>query len=86
MPLTLRPTGLRQSAAFAHLADYTVHEDGRAEPIGRLYEVHAPSRPENAWTWSITVMGEARGHVTTDGNAPTFDEVKRRFTECWERF
>jgi hypothetical protein len=23
MPLTLRPTGLRQSAAFAHLADYS---------------------------------------------------------------
>jgi hypothetical protein len=46
MTLTLRPTGLRQSAAFARLADYTVHEDGRAEPIGRIYEVHAPTRPE----------------------------------------
>jgi hypothetical protein len=44
--------------------------------IGRIYEVHAPTRPKAAWTWSIIVMGEARGHVTTDGNAPTFDEVK----------
>jgi hypothetical protein len=67
MPLTLRPTGLRQSAAFAHLADYSVYDDGRE--IGRIYEVHAPTRPEAAWTWSIIVMGEARGHVMTDGNA-----------------
>ena len=86
MTLTLRPTGLRLSAAFAHLADFTVHEDGRVEPIGRIYEVYAPSRPEVAWTWSIIVMGEARGNVTTDGNAPTFDEVKRQFAECRERF
>jgi hypothetical protein len=84
MPLTLRPTGLRQSAAFAHLADYSVYDDGRE--IGRIYEVHAPTRPEAAWTWSIIVMGKARGHVMTDGNAPTFDEVKRQFAECWERF
>ena len=58
MPLTLRPTGLRQSAAFAHLADYSVYDDGRE--IGRIYEVHAPTRPEAAWTWSIIVMGEAK--------------------------
>jgi hypothetical protein len=68
MALTLRPTGLGKSVAFAHLADYSVYDDGRE--IGRIYEVHAPSRPEVAWTWSIIVMGEARGHVTTDGNAP----------------
>ena len=34
MPLTLRPTGLQASAAFAHLADWIVLEDGRE--IGRL--------------------------------------------------
>jgi hypothetical protein len=86
MPLTLRPTGLRQSAAFAHLADYTVHDDDRAEPIGRIYEVYAPMRPELAWFWSITALGKAREHVTTQGNAPTFEEVKLRFAESWERF
>jgi hypothetical protein len=86
MTLTLRPTGLRQSAAFARLADYTVHEDGRAEPIGRISEEHAPTRPELAWSWSITVLGKARAHVTTQGDAPSFEEVKLRFAECWERF
>jgi hypothetical protein len=35
MPLTLRPTGLQQSAAFAHRADWVVFEDGKS--IGRIY-------------------------------------------------
>jgi hypothetical protein len=45
MTLTLRPTGLRNSGAFAHLADWSVIENG--EDIGRIYQVHAapPSRP-----------------------------------------
>src|SRR4051812_6429281 len=55
MPLTLRPTGLQTSAAFAHLADWSVYDDGRQ--IGRLREEHAPPRPERAWYWSITVLG-----------------------------
>jgi hypothetical protein len=54
MPLTLRPTGLRVGAAFPHLRDWSVYEDG--QDIGRLREEHAPSRPELAWYWSITVM------------------------------
>jgi hypothetical protein len=74
MPLTLRRTGLTKPAAFAHLADYTVHDDGRAEPIGRIYEVYAPMRPELAWFWSIIVLGKAREHVTTQGNEPTLEE------------
>jgi hypothetical protein len=63
-----------------------VHEDGRAESIDRIYEAHAPTRPELAWSWSITVLGKARGHVTMQGDAPSLDEVKRRFADCWERF
>jgi hypothetical protein len=43
MILTLRPTGLRTAAAFAHLADWCVIEDG--EEIGRIYQVHAASPP-----------------------------------------
>jgi hypothetical protein len=39
MPLTLRPTGLRRSAVFAHLADYSVYDDGRE--VGLIYEVHS---------------------------------------------
>jgi hypothetical protein len=46
MALTLRPTGLA-SPAFAHLADWCVYDDG--ESIGRIYERHAPFRPELAW-------------------------------------
>jgi hypothetical protein len=61
MPLTLRRTGLTKPAAFANLADYTVHEDGRAEPIGRIYEVHAPTWPELTWTWTIIVLGTRAG-------------------------
>jgi hypothetical protein len=38
IPLTLRPTGLRNSAAFAHLADWCVIED-RAPTHG-----HEPTR------------------------------------------
>jgi hypothetical protein len=54
LPLTLRPTGLRNSAAFAHLADWCVIEDG--EVIGHIYEVHAARSPEQAWFWSITAL------------------------------
>jgi hypothetical protein len=46
LPLTLRPTGLRNSAAFAHPADWSVIEDG--EEIGCIHQVHA-ARPEMAW-------------------------------------
>jgi hypothetical protein len=35
------------------------------------------SRPELAWSWSITVLGNARQHVTTQGDALSFDEVKK---------
>jgi hypothetical protein len=41
MTLTLRPTRLETSPVYAHLADYTVFEDG--EPIGRLYEQRPPA-------------------------------------------
>ena len=43
MPLTLRPTGLRNSAAFAHLADWSVLDDGVV--IGRISEEQAPANP-----------------------------------------
>jgi hypothetical protein len=71
MALTLRPTGLQTSAAFAHLADWSVYDDGRQ--IGRLREEHAPPRPGRAWYWSITVLGPGRGRVRTEGHAASLD-------------
>jgi hypothetical protein len=84
MSLTLRPTGLQVSAAFAHPADWSVYEDG--QKIGRLREEHAPARPERAWYWSITVIGGPRGHVRTEGHAATLDQAKADFRAHWEAF
>ena len=71
MPLTLRPTGLQQSAAFAHLADWVVFEDGKS--IGRIYEQHAPASPDQAWFWSITVPLDMRAKILTSGRVPTVE-------------
>jgi hypothetical protein len=84
MALTLRPTGLQASAAFAHLADWSVYEDG--QEIGRLREEHAPARPERAWYWSITVLGPGRGRVRTEGHAETLEQAKGDFRAHWEAF
>ena len=81
MPLTLRPTGLQ---AFAHLADWSVYEDGQG--IVRLREEHAPARPELAWFWSIIVMGPARHRVRTAGRAATLEEAKTQFAAAWNAF
>jgi len=76
MALTLRPTGLA-SPAYAHLIDWCVHDNG--ESIGRIYELDAPLRPEVAWFWALHLMGPARGHVPTHGNASTLAEAKAAF-------
>jgi hypothetical protein len=65
MTLTLRRTDLGTVPAYAHLADWTVFEDG--EPVGRIYEQHAPARPEFAWFWSCTMMSPNRSWVKTEG-------------------
>jgi hypothetical protein len=81
IPLTLRPTGLRNSAAFAHLADWSVIEDG--EVIGRIYEQHASARNEMAWFWSITALIPNPTGTTTSGHAATFEEAKAQFQDHW---
>ena len=61
MALKLIRTKLDRVPPDAHLHDYAVHRNG--EPIGRIYRVRAPGRPELAWSWSMTasVMAETEG-------------------------
>jgi hypothetical protein len=73
---------------YAHLQDWTVHEDGQDESIGRIMEGReSSSRPEYAWSWSITSMmyWEGRATVTTSGNAPTLEQAKADFRSNWKR-
>jgi hypothetical protein len=81
LPLTLRPAGLRNSAAFAHLADWSVIEDG--EVIGRISEVHAARSPEMAWFWSITALTPNPTGAPTNGHAATFEDAKAQFQDQW---
>jgi hypothetical protein len=79
--LTLRPTRLSRDP---DANDWSIHKDG--QEIGRLYEDRTASRPENAWFWSITVMGPARHKVRTDGRAPTLEQAKAKFRTSWAEF
>jgi hypothetical protein len=39
-----------------------------------------------AWFWAFNLMGPARGHVKTHGNAPTFEAAKIDFKRWLEAF
>jgi hypothetical protein len=81
MPLTLRPTGIGTPPAFQHLKDYCIFEDG--EKIGRMYQVHAPVSPEQAWFWSITALIPNPTGTRTNGHAATFEDAKAQFQDHW---
>jgi hypothetical protein len=83
MPLTLRRTRL-ETSPDAHLADYTVFEDGTA--IGRIYEQRPPAPPDGVWTWSIFALGPGRGHVKAVGRSPTFEDAKAQLAASWQAF
>ena len=79
--------------AVAALAAKLTKEYGLVQPmdmgikfIGRIYEGHAPFRPELAWFWALHLMGPARGRVRTDGNAATFEEAKENFAASMQAF
>jgi hypothetical protein len=79
MALTLRRIRLGPPV-YAHLADYSVHEDG--EPIGRTMEERQdqPTKgPEHAWSWSLTIIGAHRAGVRTTDYAPSLAEAKTAF-------
>jgi hypothetical protein len=84
MALTLRRTRIEQSPAFAHLEDWDVLDDGK--PIGRIYEKHAPARPDHAWFWSITEYIEPRAGLSTSGSAETLDAAKAAFRARWDQW
>jgi hypothetical protein len=84
MALTLRRSRLDRPAAFEHLGDWEVWEDG--QEIGRIYEVPAANDAALACFWAFNLMGPARGHVKTHGNAPTFEAAKIDFKRWLEAF
>jgi hypothetical protein len=59
-----------------------VFEDG--EPVGRIYEQHAPARPEFAWFWSCTIMSPNRSWLKTEGYEPSFGQAKARFMVSYQ--
>jgi hypothetical protein len=76
-------TSVGRPAAFQHLKDYCVCEDG--QKIGRIYEVHAARSPEQAWYWSITEMVPNPVGTPTNGHAATFEDAKAQFQDHWWR-
>jgi hypothetical protein len=83
-PLSFRRTELATVFAYTSLADWTVLDDD--QPVGRIYEEHAPARPELAWFWSVVVMVDPRVRVPTSGKAATFEQAKADFTADWDAF
>jgi hypothetical protein len=81
IPLTLRPTRPGTPAAFTHLADWSVIEDG--EVIGRIYEVRAARGPEQAWFWSITALIPNPTVTRASGFAASFEDAKAQFQDHW---
>jgi hypothetical protein len=75
MPLTLRRLHIGP-AVYAHLADYQVLEDGSV--IGRIEEEgqdRAINRPEQAWSWSLTIVDSKMAGIKTSGYGRDLDEV-----------
>jgi hypothetical protein len=82
MALTLRRTNLAPVPAFEHLEDWTVFED--SEPIGRIYQPHAPHRSDVVWYWTCTIMSPARLRVKTEGHEVSFGQAKARFLASYQ--
>ena len=85
MVLTLRKTKPDKAPAFDNLADWTVLNDG--EEIGRIFEVHAPARPELAWVWSIARgRVDPRTKIKTHGYAADLEAAKTALRQSWEKW
>jgi hypothetical protein len=64
---------------YEHIGDYEVLDDG--QPIGRIYEIHAPLRPDELWSWSIMVLGAHRAGIETVGRTATFQDAKEQINQ-----
>ena len=84
MALKLIRTKLDRVPPDAHLHDYAVHRNG--EPIGRIYRVRAPGRPELAWSWSITASVDPSAEVSTSGTAADLEDAKAAFRANWQKW
>ena len=84
MNLTLLRTRLDRVPTCAHLHDYTVRD--YFKPVGRLYQVRAPTRPELAWFWSITVHVDPRAEVKTSGTAAELADARAAFRASWQKW
>ena len=56
------------------------------EPIGRIYRVRAPGRPELAWSWAITASFDPSAEVSTSGTAADLEDAKAAFRANWQKW
>ena len=81
LPLTLRPTDIGTPAAFQHLKDYCVFEDG--EKIGRIYEVPAAPADRACGSGRSTWMGKRATMCRQAGMRPRSKRPRRSFGPAW---
>lgn len=84
MPLTLRPTGLKSSAAHAELPDWSVMSGEFI--VGRIYERTGSSNPDTRWFWAINGVHAGPDIMKTDGTTATFEQAKAAFKTNWGRW
>jgi hypothetical protein len=79
MTLTWRPLRIGPPI-YAHLADDEALEDGHS--IGRTMEERQDrevKRPEQAWSWSLTIIGARMAGIKTSGYGRDLNDAKWAF-------
>jgi hypothetical protein len=73
--LKLRSDRRRKGTSYKY--SYRVYDSGIE--IGCIREAEAPSLPQLAWMWSITLPGALAGHVPAGGCAASLALAKTEF-------